>query len=454
MRQIDFNKYRTIFPRFIYKDYKYYFTNQHLYIEFEFELEASNKVDSVLFNPSLNLSIPENLYSQSLIAPELDAYVFNMGMVELISYWKAACPKELLVQANALDEKQIQFWKNIYWNGLGEFFYLNGIQTNENDFMKLRSISDKTWKLDTSIKSTKIMVPIGGGKDSAVSIELLKESGVGLIPFIINPRKASLDTVKQADVAGNQVLAYRKIDPKLIELNKKGYLNGHTPFSAMLAFTSLLQARLLNAKYIALSNESSANESSILDSHVNHQYSKTYEFESDFRQYYKSYIDSELEYFSFLRPLSELQIACFFSKFEAHHFSFRSCNVGSKMDTWCCNCPKCLFTYTILSPFIKEEKLIQMLGENLLNKPSLQKSMTELQGLSTTKPFECIGTVSEVNLALQKAIENNYSVSIAQLKALDSKTNNDFQAALNDWNNEHFLPEFLEQLLKLKLAQC
>ena len=62
----------------------------------------------------------------------------------------------------------------------------------------------------------------------------------------------------------NIIEVYRTIDKNLIDLNKEGFINGHTPFSAMLAFFSYFIAYILGKRYIALSNESSANESNVV----------------------------------------------------------------------------------------------------------------------------------------------------------------------------------------------
>jgi len=452
-RHTDFERYRKLHPRFIFEGYSYSIEKEKINIEFHFQMESKSGA-SIFFSPKLSLALnASGSYSSSL--SDIDNFVFHMGMVELISYWKAACPTEVIIKPYKLSAEQIAFWKKLYWNGLGEFFYVNKIKTDESLFMHIVSESEKELAPIKTKYSKNILVPVGGGKDSVVSLEILKESNVQLLPFIINPRQASLDSVKNAGLSKNLLSASRTIDPTLLRLNKERYLNGHTPFSAMLAFTSLLQAHLSNAGFIALSNESSANEASVANSHVNHQYSKSFEFESDFRAYYKKYISTELEYFSFLRPLSELQIACLFSKYKNHHFSFRSCNVGSKTDSWCCNCPKCLFTYIILSPFIKQQELDKMLGENLLNKESLRPALEELRGLSETKPFECVGTIDEVNLALHKALTTNeYSAQILRKESLPQIAPNRFALEIKDWNVFHFVPPHLETILKQKLEKC
>lgn len=457
-RQKDYLKYREIHSRLIYDDFSYSIGNEVINIRYVFLLESFSpkKLPIVRFEPSIQLPFNSSNNIDKLRPQALENLIFHMGMVELISYWKAACPSVIIIKPFLLNKDQIQFWKKLYWNGLGEFFYVNGIETNLQEFVHIQSESSKRLETISLQTEQKIIVPIGGGKDSAVSLEILKESPFELLPFIINPRGASLNTVKQAGISKeNLLLAKRNIDPTLIKLNEQGYLNGHTPFSAMLAFTTLLQAYITNAKFIALSNESSANEPSVADSHVNHQYSKTFEFESDFRDYYKNYITADIEYFSFLRPLSELQIACLFAKLKNHHYSFRSCNVGSKTDSWCCNCSKCQFTYIILAPFLPELELNSMIGENLIIKPSLETSLKELRGLTEVKPFECVGTVEEVNLALYQAFHSNYYPKPDNVVLQSGAANEQlFTDALKDWNQEHFLPENLETLLKQKLSAC
>jgi hypothetical protein len=247
----------------------------------------------------------------------------------------------------------------------------------------------------------------------------------------------------------------RTIDPLLLELNSHGFLNGHTPFSALLAFSSALAAIMTGRKYIALSNESSANESTVPGSSVNHQYSKSIDFEGDFRWYLKKYIIPDLEYFSFLRPLNELQIARLFSGFPGYFSVFRSCNVGSKTDTWCGQCPKCLFTYIILSPFLDPAQVETMFGKNLLNDTALIPILNELTGVSRTKPFDCIGTIDEVNAALvnliRKLPENDLPALLNEYKTSEAYIRYqqfDYQSLLGAFNQEHFLPVEYENILR------
>ena len=105
---------------------------------------------------------------------------------------------------------------------------------------------------------TGTLIPIGGGKDSCVTLELLKHQDNNSC-FIINPKPVTLECARLANYdSNNTITPLRRIDKNLLELNKEGFLNGHTPFSSMVAFLSYLTAYLYDKKYIALSNESSA----------------------------------------------------------------------------------------------------------------------------------------------------------------------------------------------------
>lgn len=451
-RQNHFQKYKDLrkqYPEFCYQSFKYTQNQGELEIVFEFSMGNEHH-----FSPKHRFQIPQEISLKDISKTELDLMVFHLGMVEVISYWKSACPPRLVIKDFKLNEEQIKWWKKLYFEGLGEFFYLNSIETNVEDFMEI--LCEDAIEMPKPINSElheKVMVPIGGGKDSVVSLEILKETKNTLVPFVINPRGATLASIKNAGFNKEEAFfTKRTIDKHLLELNAQGFLNGHTPFSAMLAFTSLIAARFNHAKYIALSNESSANESTVSGTNINHQYSKSFEFEEDFRYYYQKYIHREMEYFSFLRPVSELQIASLFSKFKHHHLSFRSCNVGSKENIWCGHCPKCLFTYILLSPFIPQKEIKKIFGKLLLDDISLKPDFLELQGLADTKPFECVGTVGEVELSLKNANAEYFNEKLMEDRSKSSSTE-ELQKALKEWNPQHFVPSEFENLLKEKLAR-
>ncbi|MBO5963508.1 MAG: hypothetical protein J6P97_03405, partial [Bacteroidales bacterium] len=380
-----YKQLREAYSCFEYKGFEYGIQ------EGDFEMVFHFSCGEHSFNPK-HIFKSKDFYSfTDLNKEQLDLLVFNVGMIELVSYWKAFCSKKIRICNYSLDSQQQDFWRKIYFHGLGEFFFVNEIQTDINSFVEFEFEKTEILKPCRFDLEDRYIVPIGGGKDSVVSLDLLYGAGRDVRTFIINPRGATLDCCSNANISRDEILEDRRtIDAHLLELNAQGFLNGHTPFSAMLAFTSLLVAAFSKRKHIALSNESSANESTVKGEKINHQYSKSLEFENDFRSYVSKYISPDFNYFSFLRPLTELHIAKLFSQLK-YQYVFKSCNAGSKQDIWCGNCPKCLFAFVILSPFLEKEVLKQVFGKNLFEDENLKTYLLQLCGIGEQKPFECVG---------------------------------------------------------------
>lgn len=400
-----FQSLRKEYPVFEFSAYRIDIQQSGIRLSFDFNAGKTIRFAPSVFYPYGTLE-PAYRNAVKNHPALLQNLVFSIGMIELISYWKATCSPLLRIRAGKLSEAQAEWWKKLYFNGLGEFFYVNGITATPDDFMEIVSESETEHSPDVFNPGPGVLVPVGGGKDSAVTLELLLRSGMLVRPLIMNPRGASLKTVKAAGFPPEEILEIRRtIDPGLLKLNEKGFLNGHTPFSAMLAFHTILASFLSGNRFIALSNESSANESTIPGTKINHQYSKTIEFETDFRNYCSKYISPEFSYFSFLRPLSELRIASLFARMPVYHPVFRSCNTGSKTDSWCGKCPKCLFTAVILAPFTGIEKIGNILGTSILDDSTLIPVFDELCGFSANKPFECVGTIDEVNEAVRMSLK-------------------------------------------------
>jgi hypothetical protein len=433
--QAKFDALRQEFSTFSFESQTVTQVEGKLSIVFEFNLDGR-----YTFCPTLEIPARAFFDWDDIPEEQLQALAFQIGMTELVSYWKIACPKRVVVKPFALTESQKAFWKKLYYNGLGEFLYLNSISVSETELMEIIAVGEKTFTKVGIPLEEKTLVPVGGGKDSVVTLECLRNE-MPVIPLIVNPRGATLNCVKTAGYKDDAfIVINRTLDPTMLQLNAEGYLNGHTPFSALLAFISVLVAFGSHSRYIALSNENSANESTVPGTNINHQYSKSIEFESDFRSYVAENLNKDVQYFSFLRPLSELQIAKLFSQCEAYHPVFRSCNAGSKTDSWCGKCPKCLFTWIILSPFLSKEMLIAIFGKDLMADKSLRPIYEELNGTAAVKPFECVGTVEEVRACLN-----------ATTKVPEPVEGPTIQELLHRFNTNHFLPPRFEQILKSKL---
>ncbi|MBR6253503.1 MAG: hypothetical protein IKR04_06690 [Clostridia bacterium] len=398
-----FLELRDTYKEFYFNEYTIHEDDDGIYLEFDFEIPGLTK-----FNPRYKI-LRKSLGFKSIDSNYVRNMVFHIGLIELISYWKCACSPKIVVKCGFLNDEQIAWWKKLYFYGLGELFYRNNINVDIQNFVSIECLGNNIEYEKIEDESNGYIVPIGGGKDSVVTLETLKVDVKNDFCLIVNPKTATLQCAEVAGFEYNNIIeVYRSIDRNLIGLNDQGFINGHTPFSAMLAFLTYFVAYMLSKKYVALSNENSANESNIIGEKVNHQYSKSFEFECDFIEYADKYLKAPVKYFSFLRPLNELQIAKIFSRHEKYHSVFKSCNVGSKEKEWkwCCNCAKCLFAYTILSPYLYKDKLVKIFGEDLFEREDLLQIFIDLTGNGDVKPFDCVGTFEEVNYAISKTIKN------------------------------------------------
>ena len=443
---------REKYDTFVFEKYEIVEDEEFINLKFYF-----NIVGLVKFSPVTKILKKNFKFKQ--IDNNFRNIAFNLGLVELISYWKATCSKNVIIKCGNLTNEQILWFKKLYFYGLGELFFTNGIKTDIESFMNITCEGEFLSIEEKEEPEEGYIIPIGGGKDSVVTLELLQDYKDKSYAFIVNPREVTLECAKIAGFEKDKIIEVKRIlDKKIVTLNGAGFINGHTPFSSMLAFLTYFVASLMNIKYITLSNESSANESNVEGEKINHQYSKSYEFENDFYEYQNNYLKSNVLYFSLLRPLAEIQIANLFSQNDKYYRTIKSCNVGSKSNPWkwCCNCPKCLFVYIIMSAFFSREKLLEMFGEDMLNKESLKETFIELCGYGKTKPFECVGTYYEVKFAISKLIEKTPENELPILAKFYKDNyeiirDNEILKGFNDNNN---LPKYLENMLRKKIEEC
>lgn len=396
-----FERLRAAWPVFIYKSYDLQCRTDAVELTWHFSVPGLAD-----FHPTLSLPLEHFTPLNDPLSSTARELAFTLGMVELVSYWKATCSPCVVIECGYLDHEQILWWKQLYFGGLGEFFYRNEIHTDFADFMSIDVLATRrTYDPSAAAAAWRSaglrMIPVGGGKDSVVTLQRTAPLRAQNLVFGINPTPAAEACMEIAGYGPErQVKVRRTIDPHLLDLNRRGFLNGHTPFSAVVAFVSYFCAYLLGAEDIILSNEASANEASVPGTEVNHQFSKTSEFEEAFQSYTRTYLGIPINYFSLLRPFNELSIARDFASYPQYFEAFRSCNAGSKQNVWCGVCAKCLFTAVMLAPFIGFEGIRAIFGKDLFADAELGEILDQLDGAEAVKAFECVGTVSEVCYAL------------------------------------------------------
>lgn len=463
-------------PRFIYESYDSEITAAGVELRFVFHLEPD-----ITFRPTITLEGMTTEQWEAWPQTWRNRWVFHLGMMEIPSYWKSSCAPEIVIRADHLSQAQLDWWQRLLLHGMGEFFYVNQIDFTAPNFVhwqvehdQERALPDTT-QAPTIPNNTKYLLPLGGGKDSALAGCLLNQEKIAYGIFLLNPTAAATAVTTQLQPT-ESISVRRVIDPTLLQLNQQGYLNGHVPFSANLAFISSLVAQLKGYQTVLISNERSSNEGNT-EFHgqvMNHQYSKTMQFETDFIEYVRRYLSPDLSpaaslpYLSVLRPLYELQIAQLFARcpeFNQLLPIIRSCNRGQSQNSWCGHCPKCLFTFTALYPFVETEQLVNAFGKDLFSDSSLFPLAQEMLGASVAKPFECVGTYEETKIAFYLSIKRYQQTAGPALPPLLSQVQREVLTTelyleeragslLKSWNDDHHLTPELERMLRHALARA
>ena len=355
----------------------------------------------------------------------LDRVFFLFHIAAGISYYKAFLSDVVSVESGTLTKEESSFFTTFYFKGLGEFFCRNELPLKKVSF----PFGEKTEPCLKENLKKRCLLPVGGGKDSSLSLELLKEAGFQgeeILPVSCGIARPIEETIKVSGLP-TSLLIRREISPELIALNKEGKVfNGHVPITGIFAFLLLACGILYDYAFVVMSCERSANAATRLykGEEVNHQWSKSFEFESLFRSLTQKLVPG-FSYFSLLRPLSELKIASLFTKYCQKYFPvFTSCNKAFKLDRekrldrWCTDCDKCRFVFLSLAAFMDKESLVHAFGKDMLDDETQEEGFKELLGLSGFKPFECVGEVGESRLAFLIVAEREEFQNDALVKKL------------------------------------
>jgi UDP-N-acetyl-alpha-D-muramoyl-L-alanyl-L-glutamate epimerase len=361
-------------------------------IRLRYQLDDLDLVEEIVL-PATGTRLPAA--RQAAVEAALDLLHWTAG----VSYWKAACPSDVTFSHRQPNRWQAAWLTRLYRAGLAEFAFRNGLDSAAWPSFEGAQAS-RSAPVTTGL-SRRTLVPMGGGKDSLVAWSRLLR--VGERPDSVQIGRSVLIRQIGERLSGRHWVIERRLDPQLAELNALGALNGHVPVTAINSAILVLAALVLDYDRVAFANERSADEASLIDEHghqVNHQFSKSYEFEQQFDQWVRRYVEPGLQVFSILRRDRELAICRDFAALEAFHPLFSSCNRnfhldGPRTSRWCGACPKCHFVFLGLAPFMTPTQLQAIFGRDLLAQADQVEGFAALLALDGAKPFECVGEADE-----------------------------------------------------------
>jgi UDP-N-acetyl-alpha-D-muramoyl-L-alanyl-L-glutamate epimerase len=399
-------------------------------------------------------------------SPVVEAAARLLFLLAGVSYYKTAAPPVIDLGDTAITDAERDFLYAFYRQGLAEFAYRNGI-----DLTGLRiqgpSLPARAPASATRASATRALVPFGGGIDSIVTVELVRPRADTALFVVSRPGDRFAAIERPAAVAGLPVVrAGREIDPQLLRSNELGFLNGHVPVTGIISAIAVLAAALAHRDAVVMSNEwsSSVPTLELGGQAINHQYSKSDSFEAGFREVLSGSGVAMPDYFSLLRPRTELWVAERFADLKQYHGTFRSCNRAfhidktRRLDHWCGQCDKCCFIDLILAPFMSAAELEQVFaGGDLLPSPGSREPLADpaqadrfrtLLGTSANgKPFECVGEVNECRAAALLAARRGDRADskllqelAAEVAALPDAPSAALTAQLLRPVGEHFIP--------------
>jgi hypothetical protein len=330
------------------------------------------------------------------------------------SYYKARPAGEIVVDF-PLSPAARRLAELAYGPGLGEFYVRNALAYPPDLSIEAEAAPGVTTAPEapnTEAPNTppRAVCAFGGGKDSHVAASILAEAGAEVeraSVFLSDKVAARMQTMSESQLT----LIQRTIDPRLIEISRSGKaLNGHIPITAINSVLLTLHAQAQGLDWVVFANERAASEPTMeVNGHpVNHQFSKSLEFEDALRAAFKE-AGARAEYFSVLRPVSELWTAHYLATRSGALDIFASCNrnfvfagpaVLNEGQRWCGQCAKCVYTAVLLAPFLSLGRHAAVFQSRPLHDRANAEFLREIAGLTDAKPWECVGERREVAAAL------------------------------------------------------
>jgi len=390
--------------KFLFDDYE--LSNSRSTVTFHYHAEFETG-DEVAFQENLTFSesLPNPKNNPSL-AQALHFYHIIAG----VSYYKAHLAAE--IGSHGLDPWAAETMSRVYRRGLGEFIYMNELSPTdivsfEPEMMQELPTTDRT------AQGSVWLVPIGGGKDSLMTTTIIEQSNQEFDTLRINPNSwvgRQLD-----EIGAPQRLIERKFDDFLIS-DKKQY-RGHVPVTAIVSAAAVIVAVASGHHAVVFSNEASADEPTVDDYQgmaINHQWAKSTEAEELIQTWISRYISADLEYFSLLRAMSELDIAEVFAQAVLPRYSglWSSSNTNFRHDApdkldWDLTSSKTCTVFLLLAPFAERAVLIEEFGGNPFALEANHETWFQLLGQTEVKPFECVATIDEMRQAWALAADSD-----------------------------------------------
>jgi hypothetical protein len=458
-RQTQVEQLRRAYPVFRIDSARAKCGSEGVRLEFHFTCGAAT------FAPTVELTgmLPEE--TALAHTPTAQRLIRALAIIEAFSYWKAFCSPTIEVALPPYDEAELAWWQTFWPKAMGEFFYRNNINFSGPDFLRIAAPPGRLTTVGSEpvrpvqtppgSASAPPLIMFSGGKDSLALTFATRETSTSPTDFFLyNPTSGQRGLAESLTSGGRILEVHRDILPELLALNAANHPNGHTPYSAYLAVAALLTGYLRGSEMALAGNSRSDDEPNVesyLGQPINHQWTKSHEFEVALSSYRSQWLPGAPLYSSPLRPLFELQIIQSLSGHIDAYLNTASCN-RTKGHGWCRTCAKCAWVFLATSALFGRDLAIRKTGGDMFTNPRLAELYERMAGLAGTKPFECTGTEEEVRATIQ-AVGDKQSVD--ELPALSRclgdptvTTARSLATLLSDWGHDDLMPPALKSRIR------
>ncbi len=435
-------------------------SDNRMIINFDYRIDTDEKT----FNLTESLTLPNPLPDSNVVDRLLRALHLALG----ISYYKTFIPPTI-DHAYQMDQTEADFWNSVFLNGLGEFLYKNNLSASSLATFKPQAGTIIPGQQDDVEWQQNAFLGIGGGKDSIVAGELLKGLEIPTKGFVLATGNNTGQAAAVADKMHVSIsVVERRLDNQILDMNKlEGAYNGHVPISLVFALVGCLLAACEGFQYVVVANESSASIPQVTHegSAVNHQWSKSLEFEKSFQSFVHQNISSNLHYTSIIRPLTSIAVAKLFSQYPAYFETFTSDNSLFKISQekrthprWSPESSKSLSSYILLAPWITDDELLQIFGSDFLSKETLKGLFIDLLGRGDSPILDCVGTPDELRLSLsllagQKRFVDSALMIVARQESILLENYEEPLKSALSLDENHAIPDELAEKVTIKLRE-
>lgn len=411
-------------------------------ISFSYHVESANGKVKTYTDRLFLKDVPPDSWEKipsAVLEPTLQALLIMLG----INYWTVFPVRDIRIEGFALTREQAAFWDALYLNGLGEYFY--AMQMDFTGLIAFPYDAAATAPLPMRFeRPPRALLLNGAGKDSILSAEMLKESGIPFDFFAFSP---SLAHERIAALVGTETIRVtRRRDPRINVTAVLNRVSAAYPSVATFTFIATLLAELLGYDSLVFSNERSAEIGNLTyrGLSVNHQWCKSSEAEKMISGYIQRFITPDIRTYSLLREYSELEIVKRFVRYPQYLDSVTSCNsyfCFSRFEQrfvrtpyWCKECPKCMFLFACFAAFLPKKEMVRIFGADLYARKRRLPLIRRILGLEGFKPLDCVGEPEEMILAMHYASRNKEYAGEPAMKLFEKSfpPDYDFDALAQD----------------------